>query len=53
MFTVVDLGYFERRSGSNWIAIGLLGAIELKFMLRQGDRSKVCGKISDEYTYSI
>ncbi|MEG4117179.1 hypothetical protein QUA43_06725 [Microcoleus sp. N9_B4] len=25
MFTVVDIGYFERRSGSNWIAFSLLG----------------------------
>ncbi|MEG4318057.1 MULTISPECIES: hypothetical protein [unclassified Microcoleus] len=28
MFTVVDLGYFEIRSGSNWICWGKLGAIE-------------------------
>ena len=36
MFTVVDIGYFERRSGSNWIVLSLLGAIELSDFCCQG-----------------
>ncbi|MEG4504864.1 hypothetical protein QUA81_12745 [Microcoleus sp. F6_B4] len=39
MFTVVDIGYFDRRSGSNWIVFSLLGRSNLCPITRKCDRA--------------